>query len=135
MSETVNQTRAFEVLTATPIQKRRKPRDWPDEEKARLVAATPCCRGANAASIAGGGEGPDPPSTLLFTHYDWRRKAIASGSIASLSKSVHAPVRFAQVEAITRPAVEIVVCDVVVRVTGDVRPDQLAKILSAVRKA
>ncbi len=128
MSETVNQTRAFEVLTATPIQKRRKPRDWPDEEKARLVAAT-LLPGANVASIAGG-EGLDPSQL-----YDWRRKAIASGSIAPLSKSVHAPVRFAQVEAITRPAVEIVVRDVVVRVTGDVEPDQLAKILSAVRKA
>jgi transposase len=40
MSDSVNQARAFEVLTATPIRTRRTPRDWPDAEKARLIAET-----------------------------------------------------------------------------------------------
>lgn len=128
MSDTVNQTRSFEVLTATPIQKRRKPRDWPDDEKARLVAAT-LLPGANVASIARG-EGLDPSQL-----YDWRRKAIASGSIAPLSKSVHAQVRFAQVEAVAGSAVEIVIGDAVVRVGGDIATERLVKILRAVRQA
>lgn len=62
MSDTVNQTRAFEVLTATPIVTRRKPRDWPGDEKARLVAAT-LEPGATVSAIARGA-GLDP---LSFT--------------------------------------------------------------------
>jgi len=51
MSESVNHHRTFEVLTAEPLQPRRKPRHWSDEEKARLVeeALSP---GANASAIA-----------------------------------------------------------------------------------
>ncbi|NKJ09967.1 transposase [Rhizobium sp. SG741] len=128
MSDTVNQTRAFEVLTATPIATRRKPRDWPDDEKARLVAAT-LQPGANVSAIARGA-GLDPSQL-----YDWRRKAIASGSIAPLSKSVDAQVRFAQVEAVAGSAVEIVIGDAVVRVGGDVATERLVKILRAVRQA
>ncbi|MEJ5023697.1 hypothetical protein [Brucella anthropi] len=37
MSDTVNQTRTFEVLTAEPVRSRRRPRDWSDDEKARIV--------------------------------------------------------------------------------------------------
>ena len=37
MSDTVNQPRAFEILTAEPVKKRCRPRDWPDDAKALLV--------------------------------------------------------------------------------------------------
>ncbi|WP_457662423.1 hypothetical protein [Sinorhizobium medicae] len=40
MSDSVNQPRTFEVLTAAPVRARRKPRDWPNEEKERLIAET-----------------------------------------------------------------------------------------------
>jgi transposase len=51
MSDSVNQARAFEVLTATPIRTRRTPRDWPDAEKARLIAET-MLPGVNVSPIA-----------------------------------------------------------------------------------
>ncbi|MDK4719459.1 IS66 family insertion sequence element accessory protein TnpB [Rhizobium sp. CNPSo 3968] len=85
--------------------------------------------GANLSAIARGEE-LDP-----FQLYNRRRKAVASGSIAPLSKSVHVQVRFAQVDAVARPPVEIVVRDVVVRVIGDAEPDHLTRIISAVRMA
>ncbi|TCQ12906.1 hypothetical protein C8J33_1481 [Rhizobium sp. PP-CC-3G-465] len=44
-------------------------------------------------------------------------------------------VRFARVEPVAASTVEIVVRDVVVRVTGDIEPDHLTKILRAVRRA
>jgi hypothetical protein len=51
MSDTVNQPRAFEILTAEPVKKRRKPRDWSDDEKGQLVAET-LLPGANVSAIA-----------------------------------------------------------------------------------
>jgi transposase len=65
----------------------------------------------------------------------WRRKALASGSIAPLEKASPEEVRFARVEPVSGAAVEIVVGDVMLRVTGDVDVDHLIKILRAVRKA
>lgn len=128
MSDSVNQARAFEVLTATPIRTRRKPRDWPDAEKARLIAET-MLPGANVSAIARA-EGLDPSQL-----YGWRRKALASGSVVPLSEGANEEVRFARVEAFASSPVEIVMGDVVVRVAGDIEPDHLAKILRAVRKA
>lgn len=128
MSDSVNQARAFEVLTATPIRTRRTPRDWPDAEKARLIAET-MLPGANVSAIARA-EGLDPSQL-----YGWRRKALASGSVVPLSKEANERVRFARVEAVASSPVEIVMGDVVVRVAGDIEPDHLAKILRAVRKA
>lgn len=128
MSDSVNQARAFEVLTATPIRTRRKPRDWPDAEKARLIAET-ILPGANVSAIARA-EGLDPSQL-----YGWRRKALALGSVVPLSEGANEEVRFARVEAFASSPVEIVMGDVVVRVAGDIEPDHLAKILRAVRKA
>ncbi|MDX0759717.1 transposase [Sinorhizobium medicae] len=128
MSDSVNQARAFEVLTATPIRTRRAPRDWPDAEKTRLIAET-MLPGANVSAIARA-EGLDPSQL-----YGWRRKALASGSVVPLSKEANERVRFARVEAVASSPVEIVMGDVVVRVAGDIEPDHLAKILRAVRKA
>jgi transposase len=128
MSDSVNQARAFEVLTATPVRSRRAPRDWSDDDKARLVSET-LLPGANTSAIARAA-GLDPSQL-----YGWRRKALASGSIAPLEKASPEEVRFARVEPVSGAAVEIVVRDVVVRVTGDIDPDHLAKILQVVRKA
>ncbi|MCA0341008.1 MAG: transposase [Proteobacteria bacterium] len=128
MSDSVNQARAFEVLTATPVRTRRKPRDWPDAEKARLIAET-LQPGVNVSAIARA-EGLDPSQL-----YGWRRKAVASGSVVPLSKGANEEVRFARVEAVASSPVEIVIGDVVVRVVGDIEPDHLGRILRAVRKA
>ncbi len=80
MNDSVNQTRAFEILTATPVRTRRKPRDWSAEEKARLIAET-LQPGANVSAIARA-EGLDPSQL-----YGWRRKAVASGSVAPVVKA------------------------------------------------
>jgi hypothetical protein len=40
MSDSMNQTRTFEVLTAEPVRNRRRPRDGMQDEKARIVAAS-----------------------------------------------------------------------------------------------
>jgi transposase len=128
MSDSVNHARAFEVLTATPVRTRRKPRDWSDDAKARLIAEA-LLPGANVSAIARAA-GLDPSQL-----YGWRRKALASGAVVPLEKAPDEEVRFARVEPIGGPAVEIVVNDVVVRVTGDIEPDHLTKILRAVRRA
>lgn len=127
MSDSVNHGRAFEVLTAMPVRSRRAPRYWSDDDKARLVAET-LVPGANTSAIARAA-GLDPSQL-----YGWRRKALASGSIAPLEKASHEEVRFARVEPVSGAVVEIVVRDVVVRVPVDVDPDHLTKILQVVRK-
>jgi transposase len=127
MSDSVNQARAFEVLTATPVRSRRKPRDWPDDEKARLIAET-LLPGANVSAIARAA-GLDPSQL-----YGWRRKAMISGSVVPRAEVANEEVRFARVEPVAGSTVEIVVRDVVVRVTENIEPDHLARILWAVRK-
>jgi transposase len=111
MSDTVNQARAFEVLTATPVRTRRKPRDWSDDHKARLIAEA-LLPGANVSAIARAA-GLDPSQL-----YGWRRKALASGVVTPLDDTPSEEVRFARVEPVAASTVEIVVRDVVVRVTG-----------------
>lgn len=101
MSDSVSQARAFEVLTATPIRTRRTPRDWPDAEKARLIAET-MLPGVNVSAIARA-EGLDPSQL-----YGWRHKALASGSVVPLSKEATERVSFARVEAVASSPVEIV---------------------------
>lgn len=128
MSDSVNQARSFEVLTATPVRTRRKPREWSDDDKARLIAEA-LLPGANVSAIARAA-GLDPSQL-----YGWRRKALASGVVAPLDDTPSEEVRFARVEPVTASTVEIVVRDVVVRVTGDIEPDHLTKILRAVRRA
>lgn len=51
MSDSVNQGRAFEVWTATPVRARRKPREWSDDDKARLIAEA-LLPEANVSAIA-----------------------------------------------------------------------------------
>ena len=85
--------------------------------------------GANVSAIARTA-GLDPSQL-----YGWRRKALASGAVARLEEAPDEEVRFARFEPVAASTVEIVVRDVVVRVTGDIEADHLAKILRAVRKA
>ncbi|WP_320443027.1 transposase [Neorhizobium petrolearium] len=66
MSDSVNHPRTFEILTAEPVRRRRKPRAWSDDEKARIVAAT-LQPGANVSAVARS-EGLDPSQL-----YEWRR--------------------------------------------------------------
>jgi transposase len=69
MSDSVNQARAFVVLTAIPVRSMREPRDWPDDEKARLIAETLLLGSNVSASACAAGL----DSSQL---YGWRRKAI-----------------------------------------------------------
>ncbi|WP_164850565.1 transposase [Sinorhizobium medicae] len=128
MSDSVNQPRTFEVLTAAPVRARRKPRDWPNEEEERLIAET-LLPGANVSAIARA-EGLDPSQL-----YGSRRKALSSGLVAPLTETAKKEVKFARVEPVASSTVEIVLGDVVVRVDGDIESDHLVKILRAVRKA
>lgn len=89
MSDSVNQPRTFEVLTAAPVRALRKPRDWPNEEKERLTAET-LLPGANVSAIARA-EGLDPSQL-----YGWRRKALSSGLIAPLAEAAAKEVKFAK---------------------------------------
>lgn len=127
MSDSVSQHRTFEILTAEPVRTRRKPRQWSDAEKARLVAET-FLPGANVSAIARS-QGLDPSQL-----YAWRRKALSSGAVAPLSEGASKPDTFTRFEAVDSSVVEIVVGDVVVRAGRDVDRDHLAKVLQVVRK-
>lgn len=128
MSDSMNQHRTFEVLTAEPVRSRRKPRHWSDEEKAQLVADT-FAPGANVSAIARS-HGLDPSQL-----YGWRRKALSSGMVAPMAEDDTGPVKFTRFEATSGGMIEIVVGDVVVRAGGDIDPDHLARVLRAVRTA
>lgn len=128
MSDSVNHPRTFEVLTAEPVRRRRKPRAWSDDEKARIVAAT-LQPGANVSAVARS-EGLDPSQL-----YGWRRKALASGVVAPLAEGAGKAIKFARVETASSGSVDIVIADMVVRVGGNFDPDHLVKVLQAVRKA
>lgn len=62
VSQSMNQTRTFEVLTAEPVRNRRKLRDWTENEKARIVAAA-SQPGVNV-SAAARSEGLDPSQLM-----------------------------------------------------------------------
>ncbi|WP_113316044.1 transposase [Hyphomicrobiales bacterium] len=128
MSDSVNHPRTFEVLTAEPVRRRRKPRDWSDDDKARIVAAA-LQPGANVSAVARS-EGLDPSQL-----YGWRRKALASGVVAPLTERTGKEIKFARVETVSSSAVEIVIGDIVVRLGDDFDTDHLVKVLQAVRKA
>jgi transposase len=128
MSDSVNHPRTFEILTAEPVRRRRKPRDWSVDEKARIVAAT-LQPGANVSAVARS-EGLDASQL-----YGWRRKALASGVVAPLTEGTGKQIKFARVEAVSSGSVDIVIADMVVRVGGDFDPDHLVRVLRAARKA
>ncbi|MBB6262213.1 hypothetical protein FHS77_002785 [Paenochrobactrum gallinarii] len=53
MSDSVNHTRTFEILTAGPVGSRRRPRDWPDDVDAlkAMVLAMACEQAAKEAQL------------------------------------------------------------------------------------
>jgi len=128
MNDSVNQPRTFEILTAEPVRKQRKPRNWSDDEKARIVSAA-LQPGANVSAIARS-EDLDPSQL-----YGWRRKALASGVVAPLTEGVGKAVSFARVETRCGSSLDIVIADIVVRVGSDFDPEHLVRVLRAVRKA
>ncbi|MGY5794995.1 transposase len=109
------------------MRRRRKPREWSDDEKARIVAAT-LQPGANVSAVARS-EGLDPSQL-----YGWRRTALASGAVAPLTDGTGTQ-KFARVETVSSGSVDIAIADMVVRVCGAFDPDHLVKVLRAVRKA
>lgn len=127
MSDSVNHPRTFEVLTAEPVRRRRKPREWSDDEKARILAMA-LQPGANVSWVARS-EGLDPSQL-----YGWRRTALASGVVAPLTEGTGKQ-KFARVETVSSGSVDIAIADMVVRVCGAFDPDHLVKVLRAVRKA
>ena len=128
MTDNVNHTRSFEILTAEPVRSRRKPRDWSDDDKARIVAAA-LQPGANVSAVARS-EGLDPSQL-----YGWRRKALASGVVAPLEAKAAKQIKFARVETVSSGAIDVVIADMVVRVGDGFDPDHLVRVLRAVRKA
>lgn len=132
MSEHMSDSKNFEVLTAEPIRLAHSParrvRTWSREEKTRIVAET-FAPGANVSAIARS-HGLDPSQV-----YVWRRKALASGMVASLTEAQIKPVKFTRFDAVGSDIVEIVIGDVVVRAGGDVAADRLAAVIRAVRAA
>lgn len=80
MSEDMNQGRTFEILTAEPVRKRRKPKFWSDKDKA-LILEQALVPGANISAVARA-HGMDP--SQLF---GWRRAALASGAVRRLDQA------------------------------------------------
>lgn len=78
MNDDMNHSQIFVVLTAEPVRSRRRPRDWSDDEKARIVAP-PLQPGANVSAIARS-EGLDPSQL-----YGRRRKGFASGVVSPVT--------------------------------------------------
>jgi transposase len=128
----MSDSKKFEVLTASPVRLSKSParsyRSWSVEEKARIVGEA-LAPGANVSAIARS-NGVDP--SQLFA---WRRKALASGSVAPVESGTGDPVRFVRFDAARSDMIEIVVGDAVVRAGGDVEPDRLVAVIRAVRRA
>ncbi|WP_328587699.1 transposase [Brucella thiophenivorans] len=82
--DSMNQCRTFEVLTAEPVRNRNRPRDWTQNEKARIVAES-LQPGANVTA-ATWSEDLDPSQL-----YGWRRKALASGVISPVTAGADSP--------------------------------------------
>lgn len=113
----------IEHLDARPLRGRRQ---WSDEAKARIVSET-LVPGANVSAIARRvGIAP----SQLFT---WRRKAVESELSAS-GEDGSAP-RFTRFDPVYGSPVEIVVGDLIVRVSGNVDADHLIQVIRAARAA
>lgn len=127
MSEDMNQGRTFEILTAEPVAKRRKPKLRSNADKA-LILEQALAPGANVSAVARA-HGMDP--SQLF---GWRRAALASGSIQRL-KVAGDDEAFTRFEAVRTDAVEIKVGDAILRVSASIDPALLSGIVRAVRQA
>ncbi|MBP1848555.1 transposase [Rhizobium petrolearium] len=123
----MNQARTFEILTAEPVRKRRKPKFRSDEEKA-LILAEALAPGANVSAVARA-HGMDP--SQLF---GWRRTALASGTVRRLDKGPADETTFTRFEAVRTDLVEIWVGDTALRVSAAIDPALLVGIVKAVRR-
>ena len=129
MSEDMNHDRTFEILTAEPVAKRRKPKLRSDADKA-LILEEALAPGANVSAVARA-HGMDP--SQLF---GWRRAALASGAIHRL-KATGSDEAFTRFEAVRTDIgiVEIKVGDTTLRVSASIDPGLLSGIVRAVRQA
>ncbi len=93
MSEDLNQARTFEILTAEPVRRRRRPKFYSDENKARFLQEA-LLPGANISAVARS-HGMDP--SQLF---GWRRAALASGSPRRLDGEDKQDEQFTRFEAV-----------------------------------
>lgn len=116
-------SQVIEHLDARPLRGRRQ---WSEEAKARLVAAT-LVPGANVSAIAR--EAGMAPSQL----FGWRRKALGKEMPASADNGP--AVQFTRFEPTCGATIEIVVGDLIVRVGGKVDADHLARVIRAARAA
>jgi transposase len=128
MSEDVNHGPTFEILTAGPVRKRRKPRYRSEEEKA-VILDEALAPGANVSAVARA-HGMDP--SQLFA---WRRTALASGAVVRLDQAAENDGRFARFEAVRTDLVEICIGDTTLRVNAAIVPALLSGIVKAVREA
>ncbi|WP_225039623.1 transposase [Rhizobium sp. T1470] len=123
----MNQDRTFEILTAEPVRKRRKPKLWSEEAKS-LILEQALAPGANVSAVARA-HGMDP--SQLF---GWRRAALASGSVRRL-KVTRDNEAFTRFEAVRTDSVEIWVGDTTLRVSASIDPALLSGIVRAMRQA
>ncbi|MFS8116149.1 transposase [Rhizobium jaguaris] len=128
MSEDMIQARTFEILTAEPVRRRRKPKFYSDEDKAQILQEA-LLPGANVSAVARA-HGMDP--SQLF---GWRRAALASGSLRRLDRERDNEEKFTRFEAVRTDLVEIGIGDTSLRVSAAIDPALLTGILKAVREA
>ncbi|MFC5084833.1 transposase [Microvirga arabica] len=130
MSAPMPDDRSFHVLEAIPSRLEGAPerprRRWSVEAKMALIEET-LKPGANVSAIAR--QAGIAPAQL----FGWRRKAMQAGVVQGEPQEQR--LGFVEVTPTSASMIEIVVADVVVRVTADVDQNHLVKILRAVRQA
>ena len=130
MSAPMSEDRSFHVLEAVPsrldvgpAQARRR---WSTQAKMALIEET-LKPGANVSAIAR--QAGISPAQL----FGWRRKAMQAGVVQSDAPEQR--LGFVEVTPTSSAMIEIVIAEVVVRVSADVDPDHLIRIIRAVRQA
>jgi transposase len=118
--------RNYQVIEHLDVRSLRGRRQWSQEAKARLIDAS-LDPGANVSAIAR--EAGMAPSQL----FGWRRKAL--GKSLPASNGNDAAVQFTRFEPACGAVIEIVVGDLIVRVSGNVDPEHLARVIRAARAA
>jgi transposase len=130
MSALMSDDRSFHVLEAMPSRLEVSPaqprRRWSAQAKTALIEET-LQPGANVSAVAR--QAGIAPAQL----FGWRRKALQTGVVRR--DQPEPQLGFVEVGSPTSATIEIVVADMLVRVSGDVDPDHLVKVLRAVRQA
>src|SRR4051812_13443514 len=130
MSAPMSDDRSFHVLEATPSRLEVSPaqarRRLSAQAKTALIEAT-LKPDANVSAIAR--QAGIAPAQL----FNWRRKALETGVVRR--DEPQPQLGFVEVSSPTSSTIEIVVADMLVRVSADVDPDHLINVLRAVRQA